>query len=657
MHTLQKKTLKRLKEWQFILLVLISLISCNMLAQSSSPIDVVEAENGILVGVTIGNSIAGFSGTGYVTGFDNSSDRLTVTVNTPERGLYNIVIRYNSPNGDKTQYLSINGGFSSSVTFPKTSTYQDLDVGAYILEKGANTISIQSYWGWMDIDKFTIYATAPHVYNISHNLVDPDANAPAVALYSFLKENFGKKIISGQTDSNFDILVNTTGQIPMLKASDFQHYTAGYPYLWQNGGHTFGWDDNGNTESMIDWYNKTGKKGIVSFQWHWHSPFGGQAGTNTFYSDKTTFDVSKAVQTGTAENIAILKDIDSIATQLKKLQNAGVPVLWRPLHEAGGAWFWWGAKGPDACKQLYNIVFDRLKNYHGLHNLVWVWSSPEASWYPGNDKVDIIGYDSYPGEFNYGIQKTIFDQLFKIVNGEKLIAMSENGPIPNPDDCLLMDAAWSYFMSWSDLVIAQNEGPHLLDVFYDKDVLTLGYSSNPVLKVLTNNLSIGAQDNSKQSFNIFSNLDWTATSSKDWLSIDKATGTGNDMVTLTATANTGSQRVASITVSGSGVQDQVLTITQQILTSMGLMTGIEKKIDIYPNPNHGAFRVCLNHMDGIGFHLYLMNQSGAIMDEFEKRNPGMSFSREMNLPNLPKGLYFLVVLANNKKFIGKVVIN
>jgi hypothetical protein len=118
-------------------------------------------------------------------------------------------------------------------------------------------------------------------------------------------------------------------------------------------------------------------------------------------------------------------------------------------------------------------MFDRLTNLHQLHNLIWVWSTPETEWYPGNEMVDIIGHDSYPGSYNYGNQKNTFDRLFQVTNGEKLIAMTENGPIPDPDECLLYDAPWSYFMAWSDLVLAQNTTSHIADVYANSNVLSI----------------------------------------------------------------------------------------------------------------------------------------------------------------------------------------
>lgn len=442
-------------------------------AQTETPVDSAEAEKGILSGVNVSSSVSGYSGTGYVTGLDKSTDKITVTLNAPVKAFYQLVIRYNSTSGDKTQNLIVNNGGASSVVFMKTTKWTEIEVGKYLLNAGSNTITIQSSWGWMDIDKFSIYNAAKNSYTIVPDLVNPNATKEAKSLYQFLLSKFNSKIISGQTNSSYNEVKSIGGQSPMIKGYDFQHYTQGYAYKWSNGAHTFGWEDDGSVKQAIDWYKSTAGKGIVTFQWHWHSPLGGKAGTNTFYTSQTTFDVTKAVQSGTIENTLVLRDIDSIATQLNRFQAAGVPILWRPLHEAGGTWFWWGAKGPQACKDLFFIIYNRLTNFHHLNNLIWVWSTPEEDWYPGNNFIDILGHDSYPGVYNYDIQKNSFDRIYKLSEGKKLIAMTENGPIPNPDDCLALDAPWSYFMSWSDLVTAQNSNQHIIDVFTNPNVLTL----------------------------------------------------------------------------------------------------------------------------------------------------------------------------------------
>ena len=99
--------------------------------------------------------------------------------------------------------------------------------------------------------------------------------------------------------------------------------------------------------------------------------------TGGFYTSATDFNISStlAAGPGSANYTLILRDLDAIAVQLKRLSDAKVPVLFRFLHEAEGGWFWWGAQGPAAAKALFRLGYDRFTNYHKLNNLVWVWNS------------------------------------------------------------------------------------------------------------------------------------------------------------------------------------------------------------------------------------------------------------------------------------------
>ena len=70
--------------------------------------------------------------------------------------------------------------------------------------------------------------------------------------------------------------------------------------------------------------------------------------------------------------------VDKIAGYLKELQDAEIPVLWRPYHEMNGDWFWWGKKkGEDGYKKLWSMMYDRFVNFHGLNNLLWVFNTNE----------------------------------------------------------------------------------------------------------------------------------------------------------------------------------------------------------------------------------------------------------------------------------------
>jgi len=204
----------------------------------------------------------------------------------------------------------------------------------------------------------------------------------------------------------------------------------------------------------------------------------GKKADNSFYTESTTFSISRALTPGTEENIALLNDIDTMARKLKQVQDAGVPVLFRPLHEAEGGWFWWGAEGPEPCVRLYRLLYDKFTNEYGLNNLIWVWTSYDyetsAAWYPGDDVVDIIGYDKYnakDGKPNGSAISSTFYNLVKLTNGKKLVAMTENDTIPRVSNLVNEKAGWLYFCPWYGwwLTSEQNNPVDWLVEMYQSD--------------------------------------------------------------------------------------------------------------------------------------------------------------------------------------------
>lgn len=278
---------------------------------------------------------------------------------------------------------------------------------------------------------------------------------------------------SGQTDKYWDDLVNMVKKNPAVRGFDMQNYSPHNPWRpdWSS------WDD-GTVQNAIDWYYSTSGTGIVQFQWHWFSPTGGSPETSTFYSDQTDFDTAMSVVPGTPENEALVRDLDAIASQLARLQDAGVPVLWRPLHEArgndDGAWFWWGRAGPTVTKQILDVMRDVFLNQHKLDNLIWVWSEPNADWYPGNDVIDIVGFDSYPDAYDHKCNDDIWNELLEMTSCQKMLTLSEVGAIPDIDWCHdNRGIQWLYFMAWADLVAQDNEPDYLSYVFGSNHVKSI----------------------------------------------------------------------------------------------------------------------------------------------------------------------------------------
>ena len=237
---------------------------------------------------------------------------------------------------------------------------------------------------------------------------------------------------------------------------------------------------------------------MVSYMWHWNVPSdeaawkAGKENYNfdnyAFYSNKTKFDIKRALTPGTWENEFMLKDIEEAASYLKLLADANIPVIWRPLHEAAGnydiygpdgAWFWWGRGGAESCKQLWKLLYEKLVNEYKLNNLIWVWTldatpgaeDQYAAWYPGDDYVDIVGVDIY--EDNTNAKTRQCQAAVNLTKGRKLVTISECGNIPNPDKCKAEGNRWSWFMVWpSDEGYPLNTNVYLNSVMKSSSVYT-----------------------------------------------------------------------------------------------------------------------------------------------------------------------------------------
>ena len=382
----------------------------------------------------------------------------SVNVTTDKTGLYELIVRYAEPfdKTKKVQYLNVNDSNQGEISFAYTLDWKVISAGVVKLNKGTNNIEFESYWGYTFFDYLIVKPADESITNlkVDKKLVNPNATNEAKSLISYLADVYGKQILSGQqelcgshnyegSEAEFTYIKEKTGKMPAVRGFDFMNFR-GNGLLW----------DDLCAERVIDWYKVKG--GIPTVCWHWFSPGNiGKSADNSFYTDSTTFSISKALTSGTEENTALLNDIEFMAGKLKQLQDAGVPVLFRPLHEAEGGWFWWGAEGPENCVKLYRLLYDKFTNEYGLNNLIWVWTSytyeTSPSWYPGADVVDIVGYDKYnakDGLPNGSAISSTFYNLVQLTGGKKLVAMSENDTIPQVSNLTNEMAGWLYFCPW-----------------------------------------------------------------------------------------------------------------------------------------------------------------------------------------------------------------
>ncbi len=297
------------------------------------------------------------------------------------------------------------------------------------------------------------------VRKVDAALTNASATPEAKAVYSLLLDNYGERQLSGAMGevawaTGFsDMIAAQAGKYPAIVGFDYIHL-ASSPANWINYGDI--------TPVRQAWDAGS----IPAMTWHWNVPTS-ENGTNiSFNATADNFKASNVLVDGTWENRVATADVEKLAGYLKLLQDAGIPVLWRPFHEAAGdytwgAWFWWGNSGTEVTKQLWSWLHDKLTVEYGLNNLIWVWTvqisdeGKPASMtkirdaYPGNDCVDIIGTDLYEASMSDCTDQ--FQILYNLVEGKKMVALTECGNLLDVDKAYEAGALWSYFMGWYEL--------------------------------------------------------------------------------------------------------------------------------------------------------------------------------------------------------------
>ncbi|MDR1734047.1 MAG: glycoside hydrolase family 26 protein [Oscillospiraceae bacterium] len=328
--------------------------------------------------------------------------------------------------------------------------------------------------GLLTTGKFTWAAltqvTASYYRNVSAELNDPEAIPEAKALMQKLKSLYGEYTLSGQyvspwedyTQPEFynaagdldvrltkeiDALTHVNGnKLPAILGVDFTGCE--YPTQWNDA----------MTQCALQ-YAAMG--GIITACWHWVAPkdvSSPRESWSRWEGSMNTKDVNFSLKDALADRNSeayqwILDSIRNVAAQLQRLEDANIPVLWRPMHEASGGWFWWGADR-EAYLELWDLLQSKLVGEYGLHNLIWVWNAQSPDWYVGDDKCDILADDPYPignllwlypldparaTRFKYTMQNA----------PQKMVILSENDTLPDIDLMYAQNVCWPTFLTWN----------------------------------------------------------------------------------------------------------------------------------------------------------------------------------------------------------------
>jgi mannan endo-1,4-beta-mannosidase len=431
-----------------------------------------EAEDGVLTtGLSVLTTASGYHGSGYVSDMLPGGS-ITLSINLAQSGFYSAYFGFRSQYGEKGFRVSIDG-----VPFvgmlPGTTSFMEFPLGTYNLDAGAHTIEICCEWNYYESDyiKLVPAPQPPTPINVDPTPINANATVEAEELKAYLVDNYVNTnlLITGQQEpangnaafamieADKIIAGNMGGEAPAISSFDYIEYSQSRLDCGANPVNL--------TEDIID--AREDLNFIVSMMWHWNAPLSTLIDSNCdesepdnqkwwsgFYSTATTIDLAAVLAAGPGNAVydALIADMDNIAAELQKFEDAGVPVLWRPLHESAGNWFWWGNSTAAAYVELWRLMFDRFTTTHGLDNLLWVWTAEtqNSAWldfYPGDAYVDIVGVDAYETETSSYAGK--WNDVFGEFNGNKLVALTEVGLVPDVSVMHGANVWFAYFVTWN----------------------------------------------------------------------------------------------------------------------------------------------------------------------------------------------------------------
>lgn len=194
--------------------------------------------------------------------------------------------------------------------------------------------------------------------------------------------------------------------------------------------------------------------GVSTLSWHPNNPLTG--GTAW---DVSSNQVVLSILPGGCEHEKFMGWLDTVASFLDSLRDDEgnlIPIIWRPWHEHCGGWFWWGINGlctPEDYVSLWKMTYNYMVDERGLSNLIWAispdlrseedYAAVNAS-YPGDEYIDIIGFDCYGWEFDdpavgtaeyvSRMKQTLALMSKYAADHGKLFALTETGKegIPDP---------------------------------------------------------------------------------------------------------------------------------------------------------------------------------------------------------------------------------
>jgi len=286
-------------------------------------------------------------------------------------------------------------------------------------------------------------------------LVTPNPTEEAEAIFRYFQHISGEKILAGQMClehgfNELEYIQRVTGKQPAIRAA----------FLSEK-----------SVRDVIKWWKEGG---IPFMMWNWKASIYGNNLT------KNKIDIEKCFQEGTAEYKWFREELDSMASNLKMLQDAQVPVLWCPFNDPNDVFSWSGTQTSNQFKKLWQTMYYHFTQELQLNNLIWAFNfSPEINveWFPGNDYVDMIG--ASVNNENTNPLPEIIDRISKLYNSGltpptfqlcKSIPQLDKYKKNSPEEC--------FWIQYDAQILATIDKDYLNEIYTQQQNVTLNELPN-----------------------------------------------------------------------------------------------------------------------------------------------------------------------------------
>ena len=312
--------------------------------------------------------------------------------------------------------------------------------------------------------------------DIGYDPIPSNQGSAKFKTLEYLKSISGTKTITGQQGRAWwQPMKDISGKYPGLFGEDFSF------------ANFFGGTNLANSRDILaDECIKRWKEGqIIALMWHPCPPTYGEpclfegSGNKNVKSKLTDEEWTALITDGTPLNNSWKNMIDAIVPSMRKMQNAGVEILWRPFHEMNQGAFWWGGrKGPNGTAKLYRMMHDYLTKTKGITNLIWVWNLQDfaslqtdlTDYDPGSSYYDVLSLDVYWSD-GTGLTTTKYNAMVNKAAG-KPIGIGESDVMYSSGD-FLAQPKWTHFMCWRELTQQKNSDQRIYDIYNATNILTL----------------------------------------------------------------------------------------------------------------------------------------------------------------------------------------